>query len=101
MKRRNFLKTLGGIAVMSQIPVSVKAEKREDCNTKGVTLNEVTHITIPVGATEPFHALHISDTHITRVNEKNGQRKKEVTEWRRSSFPMAEEEKDFCRKAIA
>jgi hypothetical protein len=47
MKRRNFLKTLGGIAVMSQIPVSVKAEKREDCNTKGITLNEVTHITIP------------------------------------------------------
>ena len=98
MKRRNFLKTLGGIAVMSHIPVSVKAEKREDCNTKGVTLNEVTHITIPVGATEPFHALHISDTHITRVNEKDGQRKKEVSEWRRNSFPMAEEYFDAALK---
>ena len=101
MKRRIFIKTLGSIAVMSQISVRVKAADTKVCGQKEVTLNEVTRITIPVGATEPFSALHISDTHITRVNEKNGQRKKEVTEWRRSSFPMAEEEKDFCRKAIA
>jgi predicted MPP superfamily phosphohydrolase len=90
MKRRNFLKTLGGMAVLSQVPISVKAAESEECNEKESKLDEITYITIPVGAADPFYALHITDTHLTRVNEKDNQRKKEVSEWRRSSFPKAE-----------
>ena len=42
MQRRNFLKTLGGIAVMSQIPVNMKAKSTDDSDEKEVKLSEIT-----------------------------------------------------------
>lgn len=98
MKRRNFLKTLGGIAVMSQIPVSVKAKESNDCQENEVKIDDLTYITIPVGATEPFYALHVSDTHLTRVNERDNKRKHEVSEWRKESFSNAEKYFDAAIK---
>lgn len=75
---------------MSQIPVNVSA-KTKDETKETKKLDEVTYITIPVGATEPFYALHISDTHLTRVDERDNERKKELSAWRKKSFPHAEE----------
>ena len=90
MKRRNFLKAFGGIMVMSQLPVNVKANPKEEAAQEPAELSEVTYITIPVGATKPFHALHISDTHLTRVDERDNERKKELAANRHRAFPDAE-----------
>ena len=42
MQRRNFLKSLGGIAVMSRIHVNMKAKSADESNVKDVELKEVT-----------------------------------------------------------
>lgn len=75
---------------MSQLPSNVKANDKDTCQSEELSLNEVTYITIPVGATEPFYALHLSDTHLTRVDERDNQRKKDLSQWRKESFPKAE-----------
>ena len=75
---------------MSQLPSNVKAKDKDTCQSEELSLTEVTYITIPVGATEPFYALHLSDTHLTRVDERDNQRKKELSQWRKESFPKAE-----------
>lgn len=47
-------------------------------------------ITINVGATSPFSALHISDTHLTRVDGRNDERKINLAASRSRIFPWAE-----------
>ena len=89
MERRNFLKAFGGVMVMSQLPLNISAKPKDEHEEK-VNLKEVTRITIPVGATEPFHALHISDTHLTRVDERDNERKKELARGRKGMFHDSE-----------
>jgi hypothetical protein len=93
MKRRNFLKSFGGIMLMSQMPSAVYA-KSHDCEggkeCGKVELAEINQIIIPVGATKPFSALHLTDTHITRADERDDERKRELARNRRNAFPDAE-----------
>lgn len=91
MKRRNFLKTVGGVMVMSQLPLSISAKTKNDANHDGEPdLSDVLRITIPVGAAEPFRALHISDSHLTRVDDRDNERKKALSKKRLKIFPQAE-----------
>ena len=93
MKRRNFLKSFGGIMLMSQMPSAVYAKSHDCEGTKEcgkVELAEINQIIIPVGATEPFSALHLTDTHITRADERDDERKRELARNRRNAFPDAE-----------
>lgn len=47
--------------------------------------------TLAVGAEKPFRALHISDTHLTYADARDGQRKVDLVSWRLPSFPHAEQ----------
>ena len=50
----------------------------------------VTRMTLSVGATAPFTAIHASDTHLTYADMRDGQRKVDLLSWRLPSFPHAE-----------
>ena len=50
----------------------------------------ITHLTLPVGATAPFRALHLSDTHLTYADLRDGERKVKLMDWRLPGFPHAE-----------
>lgn len=52
--------------------------------------SDLRKITINVGATSPFSALHISDTHLTRVDGRNDERKINLAASRSRIFPWAE-----------
>ena len=96
MKRRNFLKVFGSMAIVSQLPNQINAQEENTSPTKEAetSLNEIRKITIPVGATTPFSALHVSDSHLTRTDERDNQRKAELAQGRKKIFPQAEENFD-------
>ena len=50
----------------------------------------IIHTTLPVGATAPFTIIHLSDTHLTYADLRDGQRKVDLIDWRLPSFPNAE-----------
>ena len=50
----------------------------------------VTRITLKVGAPAPFSVLHLSDTHLTYADLRDGERKVKLMDWRLPSFPHAE-----------
>lgn len=48
------------------------------------------HTTLHVGADVPFRAIHVSDTHLTLADERDGARKVALVDWRLPSFPDAQ-----------
>ena len=91
MKRRNFLKTVGSMAVLSQLPASIHAEEKKTVASESATqLKEIRKISIHVGAKTPFSVLHISDSHLTRTDDRDNERKKKLAQNRKRSFPNAE-----------
>ena len=50
----------------------------------------IIHTTLPVGASAPFKIIHLSDTHLTYADLRDGQRKVDLVSWRLPSFPNAE-----------
>lgn len=50
----------------------------------------ITRTTLSVGAAAPFSVLHLSDTHLTYADLRDGQRKVDLVAWRLPSFPHAE-----------
>ncbi len=56
-----------------------------------IAMKEIRKIRIPVGASTPFRALHISDSHLTRVDHRDNERKKKLSAGRRKGFAMAEQ----------
>ena len=73
----------------TQLPDRALAQVDAESNDY-IDLKTVRHLTIPVGATKPFKALHLSDTHLTRVDDRDNERKHKLAESRRKVFPMAE-----------
>ena len=51
---------------------------------------EIIKTAIPLGVETPFQILHLSDTHLTRANLRDGERKVKLAENRLSIFPEAE-----------
>lgn len=90
MKRREFLQLCGGILLASQLPESAYAHLLKH-GEEPLPLKEVRKITIKVGATAPIRALHLSDTHLTRVDSRDNERKHTLAASRGKAFPMAEQ----------
>jgi UDP-2,3-diacylglucosamine pyrophosphatase LpxH len=95
MKRSEFLRLCGGALLLTQLPkpLAAKMQKAAEASKVAVgpsTLRDVRKITINVGAKKPFSALHISDTHLTRVDARDNERKKSLAASRQRVFPWAE-----------
>lgn len=90
MKRREFLQLCGGILLASQLPESAYAHLLKH-SEEPLPLKQVKKITIKVGATAPIRALHLSDTHLTRVDSRDNERKHTLAASRGKAFPMAEQ----------
>lgn len=95
MKRSEFLRLCGGALLLTQLPKPLAAKMQKAAEASNVTegpstLRDVRKITINVGAKKPFSALHISDTHLTRVDARDNQRKKSLAASRQRVFPWAE-----------
>lgn len=90
MKRSEFLRLFGGMLLATQIPSSVLARVMQS-DKERLELKDIRKITIKVGATAPFKALHISDSHLTRVDERDNERKKTLAAKRHEYFPHAEQ----------
>ena len=88
MKRRDFLRLSGGLFLTSQLPILLNA--RTDGSKDSLKMREIRKIRIPVGASKPFSALHLSDSHFTRVDGRDNERKHKLAKSRRTIFPQAE-----------
>ena len=55
--------------------------------------------TLHIGAKEPFRVLHVSDTHLTDADLRDGERKVALAEKRSKIFPYAEKTLEFASKA--
>ena len=75
---------------MSQLPKALQAKALAAAEEGPASLKDVRRITISVGATKPFSALHISDTHLARVDERDNERKHTLAAGRSRVFPWAE-----------
>jgi UDP-2,3-diacylglucosamine pyrophosphatase LpxH len=90
MNRRNFLESLAGAAgvlATSQLPESVHAEVTRKVSFNALNLQE---IEIPVGVPTPLKALHISDTHLVRVDDRDDELKRFLAAKRYSLYPWGE-----------
>ena len=102
MKRREFLKLCGCFVLSTSISYKAFATLK---NLNGENLPnfklDIRPLTINVGATKPFKALHISDTHYTRATDVENQRKINLATARQKTFPWAEHyfdmEMDYAR----
>lgn len=88
MRRREFLRLSGGLFLLSQLPAVLNA-RTEQTATSGV-MKDIRKITIPIGASQPFAALHLSDSHFTRADERDNERKRKLAIRRAKIFPQAE-----------
>ena len=89
MKRREFLQLCGGLIIASHLPERSYARLMEPILDSD-SLKEIKKLTIKVGATSPIKVLHISDTHLTRVDGRDNERKHSLAAKRSSAFPNAE-----------
>ena len=89
MKRSDFLRLCGGMLLATQLPKAVWAQANKPADGPQ-SLKNIRRITINAGATKPFGALHISDTHLTRVDERDNERKKSLSAARQRAFKWAE-----------
>lgn len=87
MERREFLELCGGLFLVSQLPASADSDVAEPVSGG---LKDVRRISVPVGATVPFKALHISDSHLTFTDSRDNERKIRLGEKRMKIFPDAE-----------
>ena len=95
MKRSEFLRLCGGALLLTQLPKPLIAKVNAGAEAGNAaegpsSLKDVRKITINVGATKPFSALHLSDTHLTRIDERDNERKKRLSLGRQRVFPWAE-----------
>lgn len=89
MKRREFIQLCGGFILALQLPERSYAHLMEP-SLAADSLKEIKKLTIKVGATAPIKVLHISDTHLTRVDSRDNERKHTLAAKRGSAFPDAE-----------
>ena len=89
MKRRDFLRLSAGTLLASQLPKPLFADKVGRKIEAPTSLN-IRKIDIPVGIKKPFAALHISDTHLTMVDDRDVERKIMLAASRARWFSKAE-----------
>lgn len=89
MKRRDFLRLSAGTLLASQLPLQLQSCATKKKVVAGTTLN-IKKIEIPVGIKKPFSALHIADTHITKVDSRDSERKIMLAADRSRPFALGE-----------
>lgn len=89
MQRRKFLQALGTTLMASPL-ASLTASADEPNKPAAPQFKDLRRITIPVGATQPFRALHIADTHITHADSREDARKTALAESRGRHFNKAD-----------
>lgn len=83
--RRNFLQLgFGAVAASSIAPFSFGVANEQVEQAKKAM--KIQKFVVKVGATQPFKALHISDTHITFADERETERKQELAKNRARYF---------------
>ncbi len=98
MNRRDFFKSLAfysGVIATSQIPEFARGEIKRTALFSAMDLRE---IMIPVGIPVPFQALHISDTHLVRVDKRDDELKRYLASRRYTVYPWGEH---FLNTSIA
>lgn len=91
MKRSEFLKLCGGFVLAASLPYKTLAALKGEGGDVVPNLRlDVRPLTLEVGATTPFKALHFSDTHFTRAGENESERKRKLAAARQRAFPWAE-----------
>lgn len=96
MNRREFFELCGGLIMASELS-TIDMVRGAERGTFGVLddpfdnlkLN-VRQLRLNVGASKPFTALHVSDSHMTRVDGRDVQRKHDLAAGRGRIFPKAE-----------
>lgn len=92
MKRSEFLKICGGFVLTTALSQQAIAALK-GAAAAGIVPDlrlDIRPLTINVGATKPFKALHFSDTHFTRAEEHESERKRKLATARQRTFPWAE-----------
>lgn len=79
--RRDFLMSLTGIGIASALPF--------ECQGAEETL-KITSINIHAGASKPFKAFHISDSHLCLADSRDNDRKQKLAKSRRVHFSNGE-----------
>ncbi|MGM9789922.1 MAG: metallophosphoesterase [Candidatus Cryptobacteroides sp.] len=89
MRRRDFLRgSVAAIGAAALSPLSVASARAVP---EGLMANFTPRrIVIAVGASEPFRALHISDSHLCLVNDSDDERKHSLVRSRSRIFPESE-----------
>ena len=104
MKRSEFLKLCGGFVLAAGLSKQAVAALK-GAAAAGDVPNlklDIRPLVLEVGATKPFKALHFSDTHFTRAEEHESERKRNLATARQRTFPWAEHyfdmQIDYARK---
>lgn len=91
MNRREFLEQLAGwsgIIWAANLPEKALAEvTRQTGNVQSLNIQS---ITIPIGLPQPFKVLHISDTHLVRVDGRDDELKRKLAALRYDKYRWAE-----------
>lgn len=96
LDRRNFLQLSAGLCLASTLPLgasrSVAAENAAARSDEFVAkyLTNVVKLELEVGATQPFSAIHVSDSHFCFADERNDERKLKLAESRGRYFANGE-----------
>ena len=105
MNRREFLTLCGGLMMATELnampKLTAEGANAVDKKFDNLKLN-IRQLKIDVGAIKSFGALHVSDSHMTRADERDGERKMNLAAGRYKIFPFAEHYFDLqIRYALA
>ena len=90
MKRRVFLQACGSLCLLPSLSRGQTAAETKQQTEQAAYLKEVRKLSIRVGADKPFSALHIADSHLTRVDARENERKLKLSVSRSPYFVQAE-----------
>lgn len=90
LNRRDFLRSSAGFCVTSLLAGRSFADEAAAVTAADPGPLKIAPVTVRVGAEKPFKALHVSDTHLCFVDERENERKRELAARRRPHFANGE-----------
>ena len=90
MERRKFLEMLAAITAAPFVPLKTSAAAGEDRRPRGLAPLNIRNVTVNLECEQAFSALHISDTHLSLVDNRDNERKMKLAAGRVRIFPAAE-----------
>lgn len=86
--RRNFMQLSAGLCLASTLPAALPTTLAGEESTKEEL--KIVPLRVPVGASKPFQAIHISDTHLCHADERENERKRTLAASRSRHFSKGE-----------